>query len=77
MYKVFNRDCLKGIRFVSNHFDFDFELVGKLIRKGYTPLEVPVSYNSRGFEEGKKIRVFRDPLTWIWAIFKFRFSSVT
>lgn len=73
MYKVFEKKCLKGIHFESNRFDFDFELVAKLIRAGYTPLEVPVSYKSRGFDEGKKIRVFRDPFAWIWAIVKFRF----
>jgi hypothetical protein len=35
-----------------------------------------VSYRSRGFDEGKKIRVFRDPLTWIIAIVKCRFAAL-
>jgi glycosyltransferase involved in cell wall biosynthesis len=73
MFKVFERRCLKGLHFKSDRFDFDFELVAKLIRAGFPPLEVAVSYKSRGFEEGKKIRVFRDPFTWLWAIVKFRF----
>jgi len=76
MYKVFRRDCLYGLRFDANHFDFDFELVIKLIRKGYKPVEIPINYRSRSFKEGKKVRVFRDPLTWIWALVKYRFSPI-
>ena len=76
MFKVFERNCLKGLKLVSDRFEFDYEILGKLIRAGYIPLEVPVSYASRGFEEGKKIRVFRDPPRWIWAIVKFRFSPL-
>lgn len=76
MFKVFRRECIEGLHFVSNRFDFDFELVAKLIRAGYPPLEVAVSYRSRGFEDGKKIRIFRDPFTWVWAIVKFRFAPL-
>lgn len=76
MYKVFRRKCIENLHFDSNRFDFDFELVAKLIRSGFVPLEVPISYVSRGFEEGKKIHVFRDPFMWVWAILKFRFCKV-
>jgi glycosyltransferase involved in cell wall biosynthesis len=74
MYKVFRADCLVGLSFTCERFDFDFELLGKLMRAGFYPLEIPVSYKSRGFDEGKKIRVFRDPLTWVVAILKCRFA---
>lgn len=76
MFKVFRRSCLKGINLISDRFDFDFELLGKLIRAGYTPLEVPVTYRSRGFGEGKKVRIFRDPPTWLWAMTRFRFGEL-
>jgi glycosyltransferase involved in cell wall biosynthesis len=76
MYKVFRADCLDGLSFESDRFDFDFELLGKLIRAGFSPLEVPVSYQSRGFDEGKKIRIFRDPPGWVFAILKCRFSAL-
>jgi glycosyltransferase involved in cell wall biosynthesis len=76
MYKIFRADCLQGLSFSCNRFDFDFELTGKLIRAGFIPLEVPVSYKSRGFDEGKKIRVLTDPLTWIIAILKSRFAAM-
>ena len=73
MYKVFRASCLEGLDFRCNGFDFDFELLGKLIRAGYVPVEIPVSYKSRGFDEGKKIRILRDPLTWLLAIIRCRF----
>jgi glycosyltransferase involved in cell wall biosynthesis len=76
MYKVFRRDCIEGIVFESNRFDFDFELLIKLIRRGFKPLEIPVNYRSRSFLEGKKVRIFADPVTWIKAIIKFRFTKV-
>ncbi|MDH3470884.1 MAG: glycosyltransferase family 2 protein [Acidimicrobiia bacterium] len=76
MYKVFRTECIHGLEFVANRFDFDYELVAKLVRRGYQPLEVPVIYHSRGFDAGKKVRPIRDPLTWIVALFRFRFSKL-
>jgi SAM-dependent methyltransferase len=77
MFKVFRRDCLYNLKFECNRFDFDFELVIKLLRKGYVPLEIPVNYYSRSFKEGKKVNMFRDPFTWIKASFKYRFAKIT
>jgi SAM-dependent methyltransferase len=76
MFKVFRRDCLHGLRLEANRFDFDWELVGKLVRAGYRPLEIPVNYRSRSFNEGKKVSLVRDPLTWIRACFKYRFEPL-
>jgi hypothetical protein len=72
MYKVFRRDCVAGLTFESNRFDFDYELLIKIVRKGYRPIEIPVNYRSRTFSEGKKVSVTRDPWTWLRAILKFR-----
>jgi SAM-dependent methyltransferase len=65
MFKVFRRDCLAGLEFECNRFDFDYELLIKLIRKGFRPVELPVNYRSRSFAEGKKVRMLRDPLSWL------------
>lgn len=72
MYKVFRRECLEGLTFECNRFDFDWELLIKLVRRGHRPIEIPISYKSRSFKEGKKINMVRDPLTWIWALVKYR-----
>ena len=76
MFKVFRRDCLFGLRFECNRFDFDFELLIRLMQKGYTPAEIPVNYRSRSFKEGKKVSMWRDPLTWLAALVRLRFSKV-
>jgi putative flippase GtrA len=76
MFKVFRRDCLYGLGFECDRFDFDHELLIKLVRKGYRPLEIPVNYRSRSFKQGKKIRLFRDPPTWIAADLKYRFRPL-
>jgi len=76
MFKVFRRECLYGLRFESNRFDFDWEIVIKLLRKGYRPVELPVNYRARSFSEGKKIAIFSDPITWLRAAFKFRNSPL-
>jgi glycosyltransferase involved in cell wall biosynthesis len=77
MYKVFRRDCLDGLTFTCNRFDFDWELLIKLVRKGHRPIEIPVTYRSRSFEQGKKIQMFRDPITWIVAWAKARFGPLS
>jgi hypothetical protein len=76
MYKVLWRDCLYGLKFEHNHFDFDHELVIKLIRKGYTPLEIPVNYASRSYSEGKKVNVFLEPWRWLYVDIKNRFGTL-
>ncbi len=75
MFKVFRRDCLYRLRFECDRFDFDIELVAKLLRKGYHPVEIPVNYRSRSFRQGKKVSIFRDPPTWVRALLKYRLTS--
>lgn len=76
MFKVFRRDCLHGLEFECDRFDFDFELLLKLARKGFIPVELPVNYKSRSYGEGKKVRLFRDPLTWLAVLAKLRFARI-
>ena len=73
MYKVFRRDCLHGLTFVCNRFEFDCELLIRLIQKGYKPIEIPISYHSRSFQEGKKIRLFLDSFLLLKIVFQLRF----
>jgi glycosyltransferase involved in cell wall biosynthesis len=76
MYKVFRRECLDGLTFEANRFDFDWELLIKLVRKGHRPVEIPIKYTSRSFKEGKKVSMFRDPPNWLWAWAKYRFQRL-
>ena len=76
MYKIFRSEVFLGVELVSDRFDFDWELVAKAIRRGAKPVEIPVTYKSRSFSEGKKVRFIRDPLTWIVALIRFRFCKI-
>ena len=76
MFKIFTKDCLKGVHFVSEHFDLDWEIVCKFVRKGVRVVELPASYHARSFEEGKKIQLFRDGVRAIRAIIRFRFGKL-
>lgn len=76
MFKVFRAECIDGLELVADRFDFDWELLGKLIRRGYKPVEIPITYKARGFGDGKKVRMFADPPSWVAACFRFRFARL-
>jgi glycosyltransferase involved in cell wall biosynthesis len=76
MYKVFKTSCIENLNLTSNRFDFDWELFIKLTRRGYKPFEIGVNYESRSFKEGKKVRFFYDPFTWIVALLRYRFEKL-
>lgn len=54
-YKVFKTDVIKEINLVSKRFEIEAEITVKLLKKGVGILELPISYNPRRLEEGKKI----------------------
>lgn len=75
MFKVFRSECLDGLDLHSNGFELDIELACKLARNGNSPMEVPVNYVARGFEDGKKIRFWRDAVPSYFALYRYRFTK--
>lgn len=71
-YKLFRREVLQAIPFEQNRFGFEPEITARLSRLGKKILEVPISYNCRGYDEGKKIGL-RDGINAVWCIFRYRF----
>jgi glycosyltransferase involved in cell wall biosynthesis len=69
-YKVFTRKAFEGIRIRENRFGFEPEITAKLARKRLRIYEVPVSYDGRTYEEGKKIGM-RDGFRAMWVILKY------
>jgi len=65
MFKVFRSDGLFGLTFQARHFDFDHELVIKLVLRHYPPREFSVNYRSRSYKEGKKVNMFKEPFRWL------------
>ena len=74
MFKVFRTECLDGLDLRSNGFELDIELACKLARNGHSPMEIPVNYVARGFDEGKKVRFWRDAIPCYGAFFRYRFT---
>ena len=74
-YKLFDRTVIDGIEIESDRFDFEPEITAKVLRRGYRIYEVPVSYNGREFDEGKKI-TWRDGFGALKTLLKYRFVSV-
>ena len=56
-YKVFKTSALKSVNLKEKSFSFEPEVTIKLAKKNYKFFEVPISYNGRSYEEGKKIRL--------------------
>jgi len=73
-YKAFVAEKLKAIPLVSSRFGIEPEITAKVARNRLRLYEVPIQYNGRTYEEGKKIG-WRDGIAALWFIFKFRFSS--
>ncbi len=66
-YKAVRTPLLKSIPIRSNDFRIEIELSFKLAKRGARIFEVPISYNGRSYEEGKKIG-FKDALLALAAI---------
>jgi glycosyltransferase involved in cell wall biosynthesis len=73
-YKVFRADVIKRIRLRSNRFEFEPEITAKVAKMRCRIYEVPISYSGRDYDEGKKI-TWRDGITALWSIFKYRFMD--
>ena len=54
-YKVFKSSALKNIDLKENSFSFEPEVTIKFAKKKYKFYEVPITYNGRSYDEGKKI----------------------
>jgi glycosyltransferase involved in cell wall biosynthesis len=73
-YKVMRTEVLRSMTLRSNGFGIEPELTAKLFKRGYRVYEVPITYDGRGYEEGKKIG-WRDGVVAVWVLLKYRFSE--
>lgn len=71
-YKCFRRDVIADMPLRSRRFEIEPELTAKILKRGYSIFEVPISYNGREFHEGKKL-TWRDGFSAIATLIKYRF----
>jgi glycosyltransferase involved in cell wall biosynthesis len=71
-YKVFRREVVENLRLKARRFDFEPEFTAKILKRRVRIFEVPITFNPRDYNEGKKIGL-KDAFHAVWALFKFRF----
>ncbi len=71
-YKMFTRKAIEGIELRSKRFDLEPEITAKFLKRKMRLFEVPISFNPRDYEEGKKIGL-KDAFDALWALIKYRF----
>lgn len=54
-YKVLRADVARSLDLRCNGFDLDAEITCRLLRDGHRIIEVPVTYEPRSIDEGKKL----------------------
>jgi len=70
-YKLFRSSILKSIEVKTNRFEYDIELMCKLVKRGHKIVQLPIKYNPRRFEEGKKIN-WKDGIVALWTMVRNR-----
>ena len=73
-YKVMRTDVLRSMNLKSNGFGIEPEMTAKVFKRRYRVYEVPISYDGRGYEEGKKI-TWKDGIVALWVLLKYRFTE--
>ncbi|MBZ0301153.1 MAG: glycosyltransferase family 2 protein [Anaerolineae bacterium] len=71
-YKVFFREVAQDMVLHARGFEFEPEFTAKVLKQGIRIYEVPISYNGREWEEGKKIKWTDAPIA-LWTLVKYRF----
>ena len=73
-FKMCKADVFTSMNLKSNRFGFEPEFTAKVFKRGYKVYEVPISYNGRGYEDGKKI-TWNDGVAALLFLLKFRFTD--
>jgi glycosyltransferase involved in cell wall biosynthesis len=73
-YKVMRTEVLRSMRLEASGFGIEPELTAKIFKRHYRVYEVPITYDGRGYDEGKKI-TWRDGVVALWVLLKYRFTE--
>ena len=71
-YKAFDTALLQSLGLRCERFEFCPEVTAKVLKRRVAILEVPISFQYRTVQEGKKIG-WKDGLEAAWTLLKFRF----
>ena len=70
-HKAFRGDLIRSIQLHESRFGFEPEITAKIAARGISIQEIPTQYDSRSYQEGKKIG-WRDAVSAIVCMWKYR-----
>ena len=70
-YKLMPTDYFKFEQFFEKGFAIEVELLSKYFKSNKNFSEVPINYNARSYEDGKKIKL-KDGFKYLFAMFRYR-----
>ncbi|MHB8647085.1 MAG: glycosyltransferase family 2 protein [Thermomicrobiales bacterium] len=73
-YKLCTREVARSFTLKQDRWGFDPEMTAKILKRGHRIYEVPIAYNGREFDEGKKIN-WRDAFVVIAALVRYRVTE--
>jgi glycosyltransferase involved in cell wall biosynthesis len=73
-YKAMRREVLDSLDLRSNGFGIEPEITAKIFKRRYRVYEVPITYDGRTYEEGKKIG-WKDGVVALWVLLRHRLSQ--
>ncbi len=75
-YKMARASVFQRFRLEREGFDLEPEITAKILRLGYPILELPIGFEGRGKNQGKKIG-WSDGCSAIWTLLRCRWGSAT
>ena len=73
-FKAMRVEVVRSMTLRSNRFGIEPELTAKIFKRGFRVYEIPITYDGRGYDDGKKI-TWRDGVAAVWTLLKFRFTD--
>jgi glycosyltransferase involved in cell wall biosynthesis len=73
-FKAMHVDVLRSMTLKSNRFGIEPEITAKIFKRGFRVYEIPITYDGRGYEDGKKI-TWRDGVVAVWTLVRYRFTE--
>jgi hypothetical protein len=73
-YKLFRRQIVQNMTLHARGFEFEPEFTAKILKSKVRVYEVPITFNPRDYDEGKKIKM-RDAFIAMWTLIKYRFVN--
>jgi glycosyltransferase involved in cell wall biosynthesis len=71
-YKVFYKYVVMDMSLSAKGFEFEPEFTAKVLKRNFRIFEVPITFNPRDYDEGKKIKA-KDGFIALWTLIKYRF----